>query len=161
MIEETYMQFFRMLNKNQIEWCIIKDYYHLLNHYDHEIDLTSLGKYRKHIRKHAKNDSWHESSLNRFNSHLIFWKYVKDKPYRVDIHLNKVLATAIPRLKSKDILKNKIQKDEVYIVSPEYELTILIFCALRGRKLEKHRLERFKQLEPYKDQARVLCEWLT
>lgn len=150
MINKLYSQFFDELNKHKVEWCLIKDYEYLVKHgYDNEVDLVTEGKNRDEIRKIGRNLGWYESPLNKWNTHVIFFKFIDGKPYRIDIHINKALATAVPWLKAKDILSKREKKGNVFYVSPDYELAILMMAGLRGRKPKKYRIERIKKLKSH------------
>jgi len=155
MIHKNYKQFLEELNKNKLEWCLIKDYEFLnKKSYDNEIDLISKSKYKQKITKIAKKQGWYGSSLNYFNTHLIFWKFEKGIPYRIDIHLDKALATSIPWIDSKNILKTKIKdKNGIWYLRKDYELAILMIAHLRGRIPKKHRIQRANELQAEKNNA--------
>ncbi|MEK6887235.1 MAG: hypothetical protein AABW88_05380 [Nanoarchaeota archaeon] len=157
MIAKKYSDFMKGLNKIKIEWCLIKDYDYLLRTgYDNEIDLIAHGKDRDKIRKLGRSLGWNESALNSANTHLIFWKFEGLKPFRIDVHLDKALATAVPWLKAKDILRDKLKKGELWIASPKYELALLIMGSLRGRKPKPWRIKRAKELICYLNEAKHL-----
>lgn len=147
MINKKYLDFMKELNKNKINWCLIKDHEYLMKHgYDNEIDLITEEKNRNRIRNLAKKLKLYESALNSTNTHLIFWKFEGLKPFRIDIHIDKALATAVPWFKAKDILKDKIKKGDLWIASAKWELGILLLSSFRGRKPKQWRIKRAKEL---------------
>lgn len=157
MIAKKYLDFMKRLNKNKINWCLIKDYDYLMkNGYDNEIDLIAEEKDRNKIRNLAKKESWNESALNPANTHLIFWKFEGLKPFRIDIHMGKALATAVPWLAASEILNNKIKKGELWVVSPEYELAILLLASFRGRQPKPWRIKRAKELKNYLNETKKM-----
>ncbi|HIH39517.1 TPA: hypothetical protein HA219_02225 [Candidatus Woesearchaeota archaeon] len=163
MIVEKYLDFMKELNRHRINWCLIKDYEYLMRHgYDNEIDLIAYGKDRERIRKIARKNKWHESALNSANTHLIFWKFECLKPFRIDIHIDKALATAVPWLKAEDIVADKVRNGDIWHVSSKYELAILLLSSFRGRTPKSWRIKRAKELRTYLDEAKkILGSYLT
>jgi len=158
-IHKNYSQFFQRLDEEKIEWCLIKDYDYLMKTgYDNEIDLITREKDRDKIRSLARKLRWYESSLNIANTHLIFWKFEGLKPFRIDVHLDKALATAVPWLNACDILKNKIKKKFIYSVSPEYELALLLMGSFRGRKPKLYRIKQAIILNKYLSNAKLILK---
>lgn len=154
-IEKEYFLFCRELNKKKIKWTFIKDLEFLLeNKYDNEIDITAFEKDRNKIREIAVKLNWRESSNNKYNTHLIFWKFEKKQIYRIDVHLDKVLATAAPLLKTRDIIKKSKKNGELYNASEEFELAIIFLSCSRGRnEIKDFRVKRIKQLKKYKNET--------
>ena len=149
-LHKNYSAFFELLNDARVDWCLIKDYDFLMQKgYDNEIDVVALGKDRRTIRRLARSLGWHESTLNAFNMHLIFFKFEGVVPYRIDIHLDRVLATAVPWFNAEDILRDKMKRGDLWIASPKWELGILLLSSFRGRHPKPHRLKRAKELEQH------------
>ncbi len=156
-LHRNYSGFMELLNKHRIEWCLIKDYDYLIKTgYDNEVDLIAFGKNREKIRRLARSQDWNESALNAVNTHLIFWKFEGLKPFRIDIHIDRALATAVPWLSAKEILSNKVKDGHIWTASPPYELAILIVASLRGRELKPHRIKRAKQLKGCVEEAEYI-----
>lgn len=154
MINKTYSEFLGRLN---LEWCLIKDYDYLASKgYDNEIDLVTLGKNKSKIRSVASKLGWQESALNSGNTHLIFWKFEGLKPFRIDVHVDKVLATAVPWFDAEDILKDRVKVGKLWKASPKWELGVLILSSLRGRTPKKYRMAKAKKLKKYLDDIKSL-----
>ncbi len=158
-MNKRYMEFLELMNKNKIEWCLIKDYDFLIEKgYDNEIDIITKEKDREKIRGIARKLNWNESSLNKINTHLIFWIFEGETPYRIDVHLGKALATAVPWLNSSEILADKIKKGKIFTVSPKYELALLIIGSLRGRNPKEHRIKKAKELQNYLSKSKEILK---
>lgn len=156
-LHKFYLEFMKKLNNQHISWCIIKDFDHLMKTgYDNEIDLAALGKDRTTIRRLGALLGWYESALNEYNTHLIFWRFELGIPYRIDVHLDNVLATAVPWFKAKDILNDRVKEHGLWKASPKWELGILLLSSLRGRKPKKHRIVQAKRLKEYVGDAKRL-----
>lgn len=147
-LHKKYTGFLEKLNNQNIPWCLIKDYDYLMKTgYDNEIDIVANSNDRNNIRSIARKLGWNESTLNKFNTHLYFWKFEEDKPFRIDVHIGRVLATAVPWFKSKQILADKIKKGSIFTLSPSWELVLLLLGSFRGRKPKKYRIEQAKKLK--------------
>ena len=158
-INRNYYQFFQELNKKEIKWSLIKDYDYLMKKgYDNEIDLIAEEKDRTKLRNLAKKLGWCESSLNFANTHLIFWKFEGLKPFRIDIHMGRALATAVPWLEASDILKNRMKHGFIWNISPEYELSLLLMGSFRGRKPKPHRIKKAILLKNYLSASKLILK---
>ena len=123
---KEYSKIFDELNKENISWCLIKDINLITKgKYDKEIDLITYKKNRNKIRNLAKKNGWNESSLNKYNTHVILWKFKNNKPYRIDFHMGISLATAVPWFSAKELLKNKIKIKNVWCLSKEEGTRVL------------------------------------
>lgn len=158
-MNKKYMEFLELLNKNKVDWCLIKDYDLLVEKgYDNEIDIITEENNREIIRKLGKKLEWNESSLNKINTHLIFWSFEGETPYRIDVHLGKALATAVPWLTSSEIISDKVKKGKIFTVSEKYELALLIIGSLRGRAPKEHRIKKARELREYLPEAKMILK---
>ena len=158
-MNKKYMEFLELLNKTKIDWCLIKDYDLLIEKgYDNEIDLIAKLKEREKIRLIARNLRWNESSLNKINTHLIFWSFEGETPYRIDVHLGRALATAVPWLTAEQILEDKVKKGKIFTASPKHELTLLIMGSLRGRAPKEYRIKKAKELRNYLPEVKEILK---
>jgi hypothetical protein len=158
-IHKHYKDFSDMLNKSNIRWCFIKDLDYLQKTgYDNEVDLIIESKDRSEVRRIGRMLGWHESTLNSFNTHLIFWRFEKDIPFRIDVHVGRALATAVPWLSAKDILDNRVKTGNFWTVAPACELAIILLTSFRNRVPKQHRVARAKALQKHLDETKNMLQ---
>lgn len=138
---------FLYLHTCNVPYAVIKDIPQILKgRYEGDIDIIIPRRRRMYIRRMMVLDvGFKEHRLNFINNHMTFF----DKGKKVfDVHVEKTLPS-ISLFKFGNM--KYIKKNNINVLTPEWEVAILLLSALRGRgnRYKKYRLRRLTQLRKY------------